>query len=122
MIFKGLENLSEGEIPESVIFTVNPIELTALIQINTSFRLDGTYLLTPQASACQAIGCFTFRESESDDPKPVLGPIDFAGRSKMKHFLPNDYLNVSMPWKLFLKLEEVSEKSVLQTDLWKKFI
>ena len=122
VIFKGLENLSEGEIPESVIFTVNPIELTALIQINTSFRLDGTYLLTPQASACQAIGCFTFRESESDDPKPVLGPIDFAGRSKMKHFIPNDYLNVSMPWKLFLKLEEVSEKSVLQTDLWKKFI
>lgn len=122
VIFKGLENLKEGEIPESVIFTVNPIELTALIQINTSFRLDGTYILTPQASSCQAIGCFTFEQGESDDPKPVLGPIDFAGRSKMKHFIPNEYLTVSMPWKLFLKLEKVGENSVLQTDLWKKFI
>ena len=122
VIFKGLENLEDDEIPESVIFTVNPIELTALIQINTSFRLDGACILTPQASACQAIGCFTFQQDESDDPKPVLGPIDFAGRSKMKHFIPNDYLNVSMPWKLFLKLEKISEKSVLQTDLWKKFI
>ena len=122
VIFKGLENLEDDEIPESVIFTVNPIELTALIQINTSFRLDGACLLTPQASACQAIGCFTFQQDESDDPKPVLGPIDFAGRSKMKHFIPNDYLTVSMPWKLFLKLEKISEKSVLQTDLWKKFI
>ena len=121
VIFKGLENLEEGEIPKSVIFTVNPIELTALIQINTSFRLDGAYLLTPQASACQAIGCFTFEQGDSDDPKPVLGPIDFAGRSKMKHFIPNDYLTLSMPWKLFLKLEEVSENSVLQTDFLKKY-
>ena len=121
VIFKGLENLDDDEIPESVIFTVNPIELTALIQINSSFRLEGSYILTPQASACQAIGCFTFKEKESDDPKPVLGPIDFAGRSKMKHFIPNDYLTLSVPWKLFLKLEELSENSVLQTDLWKKF-
>ncbi|WP_296803917.1 DUF169 domain-containing protein [uncultured Methanobrevibacter sp.] len=121
VIFKGLENLEDGEIPESVIFTVNPIELTALIQINSSFRLKDSYILTPQASACQAIGCFTFKENESNNPKPVLGPIDFAGRSKMKHFIPNDYLILSMPWKLFLKLEELSENSVLQTDLWKKF-
>ncbi len=122
VIFKGLENLDECEIPDSVIFTVNPIELTALIQINTSFRVKDTYLLTPQASGCQAIGCFTFKENESDDPKPVLSPIDFAGRSKMKHFIPNDYLMVSMPWKLFLKLEEISKKSVLQTGMWKKFM
>ena len=39
----------------------------------------------------------------------------------MKHFIPNDYMNVSMPWELFLKLEELSKNSVLQTDLWKKF-
>ncbi len=121
VIFKGLENLKEGEIPESVIFTVNPIELTALIQINSSFRLEDNYILTPQASSCQAIGCFTFREGESDNPKPVLGSVDFAGRSKMKHFIPNDYLTVSMPWELFLKLEELGENSVLQTDLLKRF-
>lgn len=122
VIFKGLENLKDGEIPQSVIFTVNPIELSVLIQINSSFRLKDTYIQTPQASACQAIGCFTFKENESDNPKPVLGPIDFAGRSKMKHFIPNEYMTLSMPWKLFLKLEELSKKSVLQTDLWKKFI
>lgn len=121
VIFKGIENLEDGEIPKSVIFTVNPIELTVLTQINSSFRDNNACILTPQASACQAIGNFTFREAESDDPKPVLGPIDFAGRSKMKHFIPNDYMNLAMPWELFLKLEELSENSVLQTDLWKKF-
>lgn len=121
VIFKGLENLEDGEIPQSVIFTVNPIELTALLQINSSFRLEDNYILTPQASSCQSIGCFVFSEDETDNPKPVLGPIDFAGRSKMKHFIPNDYLTLAMPWKLFLKLEELSENSVLQTDFWKKF-
>ena len=122
VIFKGIENLEDDEIPKSVIFTVNPMELTALIQINSSFRVEDNYILTPQASACQAIGCFVFRENESDNPKPVLGPIDFAGRRKMKHFIPDEYLNLSMPWKLFLKLEELSHKSVLQSHLLKKFI
>ncbi len=120
VIFKGLENLEDDEIPQSVIFTVNPVELTALIQLNTSFRTDNACLLTPQASACQAIGNFVFKQAESDNPKPVLGPIDFAGKSKMKHFVPDEYLILAMPWKLFLKLEEVSYNSVLQTELWRK--
>lgn len=121
VVFKGLENLEDGEIPKSVIFTVNAVELTALLQINSSFRTKDAYILTPQASACQAIGNFVFMQAESDNPKPILGPIDFAGKNKMKHFIPNDYLMLSMPWKLFLKLEEVSKKSVLQTELWKKY-
>ncbi|WP_298521965.1 DUF169 domain-containing protein [uncultured Methanobrevibacter sp.] len=121
VVFKGMENLEEEETPESVIFTVNAVELTALIQINSSFRTRDSYVLTPQASACQAIGNFTFQQAESDDPKPILGPVDFAGKYKMKHFIPSEYLTLSMPWKLFLKLEEISEKSVLQTELWKKY-
>ena len=121
VVFKALENLEEGEIPASVIFTVNAVELTALLQINSSFRTRDAYVQTPQASACQAIGNFVFREAESDDPKPVLGPVDFAGKRKMKHFIPSDYLTLAVPWKLFLKLEKASEKSVLQTELWKKY-
>ncbi len=121
VIFKGLEDLEDGEIPQSVIFTVNPVELTALIQLNTSYRTQGAYLLTPQASSCQAIGSFTFEQGESDDPKPILSPIDFAGKRKMNHFIPDEYMHLSMPWKLFLKLEEVSKNSVLQTELWQKY-
>ena len=121
VVFKALENLEDGETPESVIFTVNAVELTALLQINSSFRTKDSYVLTPQASACQAIGNFVFREAESDDPKPVLGPVDFAGKNKMKHFIPSEYLTLAMPWKLFLKLEKISKKSVLQTELWKKY-
>lgn len=122
VIFKALENLEDDETPKSVIFTLNPLELTVLIQLNTSFRTDNACLLTPQASSCQSIGCFVFNQDEKDDPVPVLGPIDLAGRSKTKHFIPNDYLTLSMPWKLYLKLEEVSKKSVLQTELLENYL
>lgn len=122
VIFKAIENLNDGEIPKSVIFTLNPLELTVLIQLNTSFRTKDAYLLTPQASSCQSIGCFVFEQDESNDPKPVLGPIDLAGRFKTRHFIPDEYLTLAMPWKLFLKLEELSRNSVIQTELWKKYL
>ena len=35
----------------------------------------------------------------------------------MKHFIPNDYVTLAMPWKLFLKLEEISKNSIFQSSL-----
>lgn len=119
VVFKGIENLKEGEIPDSVIFTLNTLELSAILQLNYSFRRDTAYIMTPQAASCQAIGSFTFQQGDSDDPVPVLSPLDFAARGHMKHFIPNEYMNLSMPWNLFLKLEELSKNSVFQTNLWK---
>ena len=121
VIFKAIENLDEGEVPDSVIFTLNTMELSAVLQINGSFRSENAHIVTPQASACQAIGSFTFQQAESDNPMPVLSPLDFAARRHMRHFIPNDYMCLSMPWKLFLKLEELSKKSVFQTDFWDEF-
>ena len=121
VIFKAIENLEDGEIPDSVIFTLNTMELSAVLQLNGSFRSENACVITPQASACQAIGSFTFQQAESEIPSPVLSPLDFAARRHMKHFIPNDYMCLSMPWELFLKLEELSEKSVFQTDFWADF-
>ena len=33
------------------------------------------------------------------------GATDFAGKNKMKHFIPSNYLTLAMPWKLFLEME-----------------
>ena len=121
IVFKAIESLKEGEIPDSVVFTLNPMELTALLQLNSSFRRANAHILTPQASACQAIGAFTFKQAESDDPVPVLSPIDFAARSHMRRLIPDEYMNISMPWELYLKLEELSKNSVFQTHFWEEF-
>ena len=120
-IFKPIELLEEGEIPDSVVFTLNTMELSAILQLNGSFRTESAHIMTPQASACQAIGAFTFEQNDCDDPVPVLSPLDFAARAHMRRLVPDEYMNLSMPWKLFLKLEELSKKSVFQTHFWDDF-
>ena len=84
VIFKPIELLEEGEIPDSVVFTLNTMELSAVLQLNGSFRSNSAYVMTPQASACQAIGAFTFEQNDSDDPVPVLSPLDFAARAEIR--------------------------------------
>ena len=117
VVFKPLEELRDGEIPESVIFTVNSFELMLLLQLDGSHRADSNYVMVPQASACQSIGCFVFEQNEKENPHMVLGPVDLSARKHMKHFIPLDYVTLAMPWKLFLKLEEISKKSLFQLSL-----
>lgn len=120
VIFKAIENLDDGEIPNSVIFTVNAFELTLLMQLDGSFRSETNYLMVPQASACQSIACFVFEQNDNDDPHLVLGPTDISARKHIHRLIPSDYLTVAMPWDLFLKLENLSKNSVFQTKLYKK--
>ena len=121
VVFKPIELLEEGEIADSVIFTLNAMELSALLQLNSSFRVGSAHIMTPQASACQAIGAFTFEQADNENPVPVLSPLDFAARAHMRRLVPDDYMNLSVPWKLFLKLEELSKNSVFQTHFWEDF-
>ena len=85
----------EGEIPDSVVFTLNTMELSAVLQLNGSFRSNSAYVMTPQASACQAIGAFTFEQNDSDDPVPVLSPLDFAARAHVRRMIPDEYMNLN---------------------------
>ncbi len=121
VVFKPIENLEDGEIPDSVIFTLNPMEMSAVLQLNSSFRVESAHVLTPQASACQAIGTFTFSQKGLEDSVPVLSPIDFAARAHMRRLIPDDYMNLSMTWDLYLKLDELSKNSVFQTHFWEDF-
>ena len=121
VVFKPIEDLEDGEIPDSVVFTVNAFELMLLLQLDGSHRTESNFVCVPQSSACQLIGCFTFEQAESDVPPMVLGPVDLAARGHMRHFIPNDYVTLAMPWKLFLKLEELSENSLFEANLFKEY-
>ena len=103
------------------LLALNAFDLTLLMQLDGSHRSKNNHVCVPQASACQLIGCFVFEQNESDDPHMVLGPVDLAARGHMKHFIPNDYVLLAMPWKLFLKLEEISEDSLFQSNLFMDF-
>ena len=118
VVMKPLEDLEDGEIPDSVVFTVDAFELMLLLQLDGSHRKKSNYVCVPQSSACQLIGCFTFEQAEMEDPHMLIGPVDLAARGHMKHFIPKEYVLVAMPWKLFVKLEEISENSLFQSHLF----
>lgn len=118
-IMKPLSKLKEGEIPESVIFTVDPIQLTTLITLTGSIQDGINETITPQGAACQMIGNYVFNEAKKENPKAVLGLLDLAARYTIQKVLPNNVLTYAIPWKLFLKLEEEAMYGIFKSPLWK---
>lgn len=59
-ILKPLAELDEGEIPESAIFTVNPLLLTALITLAGSIRSGINSMVNSPRSSMPNAGCLCF--------------------------------------------------------------
>ncbi|WP_300668651.1 DUF169 domain-containing protein [Desulfoluna sp.] len=117
-VIKPLNELAEDETPESVIFTVNPIQFSALMTLAGSIRTGINETVTPQGGACQMLGAYVFNEAESTNPRAVLGMIDLAARINVRKILPDDVLTYALPWELFLKLEEAAEEGIFKSPLW----
>lgn len=117
-VIKPLAELTEGETPDSVIFTVNPIQLSALMTLTGSIRDGVNDTVTPQGGACQMLGAYVYKEAESDDPRAVLGMIDLAARINVRKILPDHVLTYAVPWKLFLALEKEAEEGIFKSPLW----
>jgi len=117
-IIKPLKDLNKNETPQSVIFTVNPIQLTALMTLAGAIKEGINETVTPQGAACQMIGAYVFKEAMSTDPRAVLGMIDLAARQNVRKILPDNVLTYAVPWKLFLELENEAEYGIFKSPLW----
>jgi len=119
-ILKPLSMLEEGEIPKSVIFTVNPLELSALIILSGSVT-DGAIELVapPAASGCQTFGNYVFAQEESSKPKAVLGLIDLSAKEHIREWIPDEYMTYSMTWPMFQQMEEAAKEGIFEGALWK---
>lgn len=120
-VLKPLSDLEADEVPISVTFTVNPVGVSALTHLIAA--LPGAYdtITTARHSGCQSIGSVVLQESESDSPRAVLGFLDLAARKYVRRLIPDEYLTFSVPWKMFLEMEDAVSESVLTTHLWKSF-
>jgi hypothetical protein len=121
VVFKPFEDLNDDEVSDSVIFILNPVELSVLIQFDTSLRDEINYTMTPQSSACQSIGIYVFNEAEKDDPHGVLGLLDLAGRRVMNEPIKSQYFTYAVPWKLYQKYLDNAEYSYLDGPVWKNY-
>ncbi|NDV26609.1 DUF169 domain-containing protein [Desulfovibrio sp. JC010] len=121
-VLKPLSEVTDGEVPASVVFVVNPLQLSALITLAGSVRDGLLDIMAPQGAACQMIGAYVFQQAAADIPRPVLGLTDLAARKHIRKTIPPEYLTFAMPWELFLQYEEAAEDGIFSSPLWEDML
>jgi hypothetical protein len=119
VIFKPLfDTDSVAEKPESVIFTVDADQLSALVILANYANRGMENVIIPYAAGCQTIGIIPWHEAKSANPRAVVGLTDISARKNVRKLLGAEYLSFSMPWKMFLDMERNVEGSFLDRPTW----
>ena len=113
----------EKDTVQSVTFFVEPDALSALTILanyrepeRQNVRMGGA------AAACQAVGLLSFHESDRDEPCALVGLTDITARKNTRAALGKHAMSFSMPWKMFLRMEEDVENSFLQREKWQSLL
>ena len=108
----------EREDIKSVTFFVDPDRLSALVVLANYSEPDLENVMVPWAAACQIMGIFAYRELEREHPRALIGLTDLSARKYVRASLGGSVLSFTMPWPLFLKMEQDVEGSFLQRATW----
>jgi len=123
VLFKPLKDVdAEAENVVVATFPVNADQLSALVVLANYARPGIENVSVPFGAGCQTIGVLPYREARSERPRAVVGLTDLSARKYARKLLGKDLLTFSMPWKLFLDMEEQVEGSFLQRDTWKSLL
>lgn len=118
VVFKPLEMLTEGEHPQTVVFLVNPDQLSALVVLANYGRESCDNVVIPMGAGCQQIGILPYKEAESDLPRAVVGLTDLSARKFTNRAVGRDILSFTVPYAMFREMEENVEGSFLYRDTW----
>jgi hypothetical protein len=119
VIVKPLDRADpEQEQINSVTFFVDPDRLSTLAVLANYTEPDLDNVIVPWAAACQIMGIFGYRELEREHPRALVGFTDLSARLNVRASLGNKVLSFTMPWPLFLKMEQNVDGSFLQRRTW----
>ena len=116
VVFKPLETLLPGETPEVVVFLAAPDQISALTALANYARHGGDNVIVPWCAGCHSFGIIPLNERKSNNPRGVIGLTDIAVRGKVD----KDILSFSVPYNMFLEMEQNVEDSFLTRDVWLK--
>lgn len=120
VVFKPLKDVNpEEETPVVVVFLAHPDELSALVILANYARNGMENVIIPYAAGCQTIGIFPYREAMSEKPRAVVGLTDISARLYLRRQLGDNFFTFTMPWNMFLEMEENVEGSFLERRTWK---
>jgi uncharacterized protein (DUF169 family) len=119
VIFKPLSQIDPAtEKPEVVVFYVNTNQLSALTVLANYYRPGNENVMIPFGSGCQSIFLIPYAEAQKENPRAVVGLLDVTVRP----MVDADMLSFSVPFRMFLDMEEHVEGSFLEKEAWHKVI
>lgn len=118
VVFKPLDQVLDQEVLQTVIFFVNPDQLTALTVLASYERTESDNVIAPFGSACQQIGILTYKEASSQKPHAVIGLTDIT----IRKFFDKDILSFSVPYVMYQEMENNVEGSFLQKHEWQSIL
>jgi len=114
MVFKRWDNLKENDTPEVVIFFVNADVLSGLFTL-ANYDVKGLNgVISPMGSGCSSIVYHPYLETNSQNPKAIIGMFDISARPCVER----DILTFAVPFKRFTEMIDNMEESFLITDSW----
>jgi hypothetical protein len=66
------------------------------------------------------MGIFAYRELERAHPRALVGMTDLSARLNVRASLGRNVLSFTMPWPLFVKMEQNVEGSFFQRRTWQE--
>jgi uncharacterized protein (DUF169 family) len=120
VVFKPLQDVNLLiEKPQTVIFFVNPDQLSALVVLANYGRGSNENVIIPYAAGCQTIGIYPYREATSENPRAVVGLTDISARIFIRKQLGDNLMSFTVPLSLYEEMEQNVAGSFLERHSWK---
>jgi uncharacterized protein (DUF169 family) len=124
VVFRPLSDLDPAEEkPQTIIFFVNPDQLSALTLLANYGRVDNENVIIPYAAGCQTIGIYPYREAMSAKPRAVVGLTDLSARVYVRKQLgDSNFMTFAAPYTLFEEMEQNVPGSFLERHTWQSLL
>jgi uncharacterized protein (DUF169 family) len=124
VVFQPLDKIdTKQEKPQTVVFFVNPDQLSALTVLANYGRGDNENVIIPYAAGCQTIGIYPYREAKSAKPRAVVGLTDLSARVYIRKQLNDPHLlTFAAPFVLFEEMEQNVPGSFLERHTWQSLL
>jgi uncharacterized protein (DUF169 family) len=124
VVFQPLDDVdTKKEKPQTLIYFVNPDQLSALVVLANYGRGDNENVIIPYAAGCQTIGIYPYREAKSAKPRAVIGLTDLSARVYVRKQLGDPHLmTFSVPFAFFEEMEQNVPGSFLERHTWQSLL
>ena len=124
VVFRPLSDLDPAEEkPQTIIFFVNPDQLSALTLLANYGRVDNENVIIPYAAGCQTIGIYPYQEAKSAKPRAVVGLTDLSARVYVRKQLgDSNFMTFAAPYTLFEEMEQNVPGSFLERHTWQSLL